>query len=161
MMTTRNRAWYCRRMDTKTCKSCKQPKPVDDFYTDVRVKDGHVARCKPCHNAMAMKRYGKLPPEMKKIRMARARFAKYGMTLEEAEAMAAEQNGGCYLCGNEQGIRNRGREKSGASGLTMDHDHATGKPRRLLCSECNMTIGTAKDDPDLLERMAEYVRRFR
>lgn len=37
---------------------------------------------------------------------------------------------------------------SGRSGYTLDHDHATGKPRSLLCQGCNKHAAL-KEDADM------------
>jgi hypothetical protein len=34
---------------------CLQTKPLSEFYTDKRAKDGRQARCKPCHTRVAIK----------------------------------------------------------------------------------------------------------
>jgi len=34
---------------------CLQTKPLSEFYTDKRAKDGRQARCKPCHTRVATK----------------------------------------------------------------------------------------------------------
>ena len=33
---------------TKVCKKCGQELPLDQFYTSVNCKDGHVGTCKKC-----------------------------------------------------------------------------------------------------------------
>lgn len=62
--------------------------------------------------------------------------------------MLEEQDGKCYLCG---GIDFRN--------LAVDHNHKTGKVRRLLCSSCNTGLGKFKDDPDLLTKAAVYLKQ--
>ena len=35
----------------KTCKTCKQTKPIGEFYTSKTLRDGLYSECKRCHNA--------------------------------------------------------------------------------------------------------------
>lgn len=81
----------------------------------------------------------------------------YGITLEQYDAILASQDGNCALCGKPPkpgGQRN-------ASRLHVDHDHATGQVRRLLCNNCNRGLAAFFDDPDLMRRAAEYIEYFR
>lgn len=61
---------------------------------------------------------------------------RYGITLEEYEAMFAKQDGKCAIC---NGVCPTGRN------LAVDHDHDTGKVRGLLCSRCNQGIGQLRN----------------
>jgi hypothetical protein len=39
----------------------------------------------------------------------------------------------------------------------VDHDHITGEVRGILCRGCNHAIGNAQDDPEILQRLIEYL----
>lgn len=41
--------------------------------------------------------------------------------------------------------------------LVGDHDHVTGKPRGILCRNCNLAIGNLFDSPTLLRKAAQYL----
>jgi hypothetical protein len=69
---------------------------------------------------------------------------KYGLTLEEFDALLASRGGGCAICG-----------KAGAD--NVDHDHRTGRVRGILCWNCNIAIGQLEDDSDRARAMAEYL----
>ena len=69
----------------------------------------------------------------------------YGITLAEKQAMALAQNGCCKIC-------NRSDQK-----LVVDHNHATGRVRGLLCGRCNSAIGILGEDPETLKRAITYV----
>lgn len=56
---------------------------------------------------------------------------KYGIGLEFYNFMLARQSGGCFLCGRHETTRR----------LHVDHDHATGQVRKLLCMRCNTHLG--------------------
>lgn len=45
--------------------------------------------------------------------------------------------------------------------LHVDHDHATGAVRGLLCSTCNLALGGFKDSPQLLESALRYLQRIK
>jgi hypothetical protein len=60
--------------------------------------------------------------------------AKYGISIEEYERLLKRQNGRCAICKSPP-VNGRGKT------LQVDHDHATGRIRGLLCHGCNAGIG--------------------
>lgn len=72
---------------------------------------------------------------------------KYGITREEYFALKEAQHGCCAICGREPKTRR----------LAVDHDHATGKVRGLLCAACNMGLGAYRDDIAMLRRAIAYL----
>jgi hypothetical protein len=81
--------------------------------------------------------------------------SKYGITGDEYDAMAAAQAGVCAICGRAETMRIKGT----LCILAVDHDAATGRVRGLLCVNCNMLIGGAKDDPAILREAIAYLER--
>ena len=71
---------------------------------------------------------------------------KYGVTLGDYERMFAKQGGLCAIC-------KRPQDKS----FDVDHCHATGRVRGLLCTNCNRMIGHANDDVARLKAAAAYL----
>lgn len=53
----------------------------------------------------------------------------------------------CDICGREP------KDRAHA----VDHDHATGKLRGILCGPCNTALGMLRDSPDLMRRAAAYI----
>jgi hypothetical protein len=43
---------------------------------------------------------------------------------------------------------------------TIDHDHITGSVRGIVHRNCNLVIGNANDDPDLLQKAIHYLKKF-
>ena len=74
---------------------------------------------------------------------------RYGLAIEDYEAMNDLQEGRCAICRNKEEKRDR---------LSVDHDHITGAVRGLLCGTCNTALGSMKDDPEIFERAAKYLR---
>jgi hypothetical protein len=76
----------------------------------------------------------------------------YRLTTFQFNEMWEEQNGKCAICCNS--MAPRGRK---ADAVTVDHNHATGEVRGLLCRACNHGIGNLKDNPDVLANAAKYL----
>lgn len=50
----------------------------------------------------------------------------------------------------------------GASEIVyVDHDHATGRPRGLLCPSCNSAIGLLGEDPKRFAAAVAYLEKHR
>lgn len=71
----------------------------------------------------------------------------YGLTPEEHSTMAIN---GCQICGEPDAKDAR---------LCVDHCHATGKIRGLLCSPCNTGLGFFRDNTLKLENAVLYLKR--
>lgn len=73
---------------------------------------------------------------------------KYGIFIFQYEAILQIQNGVCAIC-----------KESCATGmrLAVDHDHATGKVRALLCKNCNTALGLFREDVAIMFRAIEYL----
>lgn len=76
---------------------------------------------------------------------------KYGLSRIEFFAMVAKQNNCCAIC-------DRDFAKLPPRHRCIDHDHQTGAVRALLCHNCNVMIGGAREDAKVLERAIEYLR---
>ncbi len=70
----------------------------------------------------------------------------YGLSPQDYDAMLAEQGGVCAICKTRP-------DKP----LFVDHCHATGKVRGLLCHPCNAALGFMRDDPRLTAAATEYL----
>lgn len=151
----------------KRCTGCDEVKSLDDFAADGRKRDGHQSRCRPCQAAEGRARSAqrraaqglaplrKLPPRherdaawWKEYHLATYLKSRYGITIDEFQAMQEAQEGVCAIC-REVCIQK--------ARLSVDHSHTTGKVRGLLCGRCNMGLGLAKDEADLLDAMASYL----
>jgi hypothetical protein len=75
------------------------------------------------------------------------------MTIEDYDTAVAVVGGVCEICKNPPSGSRNGIPLS----LCVDHDHATGAVRGLLCSNCNSAIGLLKDDPERIRRAAAYL----
>lgn len=67
--------------------------------------------------------------------------------------MWASRSGCCWICG-EQGDETK-------HDLCVDHDHATGEVRGLLCHKCNTGLGLFGDDTVLLWHSIAYIQEWK
>lgn len=78
---------------------------------------------------------------------ARSLRKKYNLTTTEWAAMNQKQEGGCGICGVVEQTR-----------LSVDHCHATGEVRGLLCRKCNKFLWVL-DNPGWLEKAQQYLTK--
>lgn len=146
----------------KKCNRCEAVKSSADFYKDAACSDGLSTLCKVCRNGSMTNwrnnnrdRYNK---NMRDFRANNPEWAKdtdlrrtHGISLEDYKRMFTDQKGVCAKCGKPQlGIRP----------LCVDHDHATGKVRQLLCYKCNRDQHVL-DNEVALAQSTEYAKRHK
>lgn len=107
-------------------------------------------RCEVCRKAYSVWLKGyRAKPEIQARRYAEHLRAAYGLELTDLERMISEQGGACAICRRTL-IRTRKQTH-------VDHDHATGRVRGVLCNRCNKGLGYFEDDPAALATAAQYV----
>jgi hypothetical protein len=70
----------------------------------------------------------------------------YGLSWEDYDRMLQRQAGRCAIC-----------RKPFSEHPHVDHDHATGTVRGLLCRKCNVSVGGFDDSPERLRAAASYL----
>lgn len=93
------------------------------------------------------RRYEQNPQKFIKVNNRAQRKRRTGWTDEEYQSAFIAQSGRCFIC-----------EEVPSQTLHADHCHKTGSKRKLLCGPCNKALGMFKDQPQLLEKAAEYLR---
>jgi hypothetical protein len=79
--------------------------------------------------------------------------SKFGIERETAaELYDRSVNGVCDICG-----RSPFGKAPPADALHVDHCHATGRIRGLLCSNCNTALGLMGDDPERLRAAIKHL----
>lgn len=143
-------------MEQKACSRCGAVHPASHFGMDNVAKQRRKTECKAC-SAKRMREY-----RLKNIEKARERdrgryrsdplrryiqkaMRQYGLDYEQAAIIAGHTS--CDICGRDNGGRR----------MALDHCHASGKLRGLLCDGCNIGLGNFRDDPHLLRLARKYV----
>lgn len=79
------------------------------------------------------------------------RLKQYGLSVSEFTALLAAQEGKCPVC--DECLPNEPHL------IHIDHSHATGKVRGILCRLCNIGLGYFQDDTARMERAIQYVSK--
>ena len=82
----------------------------------------------------------------------------YGISLEAYTEMLVKQQGLCAICGTANGSERS--NNNGRKVLGVDHNHATGAIRGLLCARCNAGLGNFQENPEWLVKAAEYLESY-
>jgi hypothetical protein len=132
---------------TKTCPKCGAS------------SWGTRGRCKPCHARRSRERYAaNLEAERARLALAKRRWRaahpdleradrrarRYGISGEAFDALVRSQGGVCAIC--------RRPEPN-----CVDHHHATGRIRGILCAACNAGLGLLREDETILRAAADYL----
>lgn len=147
----------------KRCPECTDTKDRSEFYKDRSRHDGLRRLCKLCDKARRnrvnkgekpsedkfaqwVESHAAVPVEEKKRRYQSDYLMRtYGISLEQYEAMCAERENCCDICGETQET------------LHVDHCHKEGHVRGLLCMHCNMGIGHFRDSTERLASAIAYL----
>lgn len=117
---------------TKLCLDCGKIKPLFEFGVRSGGRKFSRSRCLSCDNEVDLQR-------------------RFGITFSDYDKIFKKQNGKCKICGNKEiGHKLQGR-------FCVDHDHSTGKIRGLLCYRCNLLLGNAKDNIEILASAIQYL----
>lgn len=118
-----------------TCNRCSHHGPVAEFMKDPKSAHGYRRTCSRCLN-------------LKRL---------YGITSVEFRAMLEAQGGVCAICKQPHTPDRSGWTKH----LCVDHDHATGAIRGLLCQTCNVMLAAIESDLTRAESAVAYLEASR
>lgn len=130
------------------CQKCYQKWMTENVpeYKDAqkRARDEWKKRNKDRVREYAQK------PRAKRVTKS-SNLRRYKITFEQYVEMRSRQNNTCAICNGP----------GGKNGLGIDHCHASGVVRGLLCSKCNAGIGMLGEDLERMSAAIEYVARHK
>jgi len=152
----------------KKCSRCDTEKPTSEYHKDRRNSTGLYGWCKNCAKEKAREyranNIDKVRESQKQSKKNKPDFYRnkrlvyeFGITLAEYQEMLKSQNSVCAICFQpERRIHPRtGRLWE----LCVDHDHATGEIRGLLCCDCNTALGLFRDNPSNIRAAINYLEK--
>lgn len=95
----------------------------------------------------AVRASGKRNPSARKA----VRLRTYGLTMDQFSLMLEAQKGVCAICQTASDRK--------VIFPVVDHCHASGRVRGILCANCNHGLGKFRDNPTLMLRAVEYLSR--
>jgi len=141
----------------RLCIGCNTVQPIMTFPVDTRGRPfGHL--CLPCRKVKRREENQANPEAAKRQAHNRHLRRVYGITLEQYEDTLAAQNGACAICRRPEEAATGIDGGKGPRRLAVDHDHANGRLRGLLCTRCNQGLGYFKHELPLLEYAVAYLK---
>jgi Recombination endonuclease VII len=149
----------------KKCKVCGENKGLENFRIVKTNKNGtycYKSHCTDCYNKHYREKYHDLNDQEKVVRRQKSFMGyeyhknyklvkNYGISLEIYNEMYEKQSGKCYICD----------KKIYGNDVKVDHDHETNVVRKLLCHNCNTSLGLLKEDINLFYKCIEYLREHK
>jgi len=77
----------------------------------------------------------------------------HNITVEQYDEQLNKQDGKCAICHRPQ--------EDFKKRFCVDHDHVTNKIRGILCDNCNLILGHANDDTNILSGAIQYIEKYK
>lgn len=141
-------------MTAKVCSKCTLKKNTEGFTKSKYNKSGFASWCKSCNSSYSKNRYKNImaDPILSAVRREKGRQDRYkhlyGINISVRDEMFIEQKGKCFIC-----TKNMIKGKN----CVVDHNHKTGKVRKLLCIRCN-TLLCAIEDLNFRTKAINYLK---
>ena len=144
--------YYLKNKDAiKTQRIQKNPPKIASVPKTLDEKREYTRRWRK-ENPEKVKQYGKNAKQYQKHYTLKS---KYGITFDQYNEMLAKQNGVCAICKQPEVSTLKQKIKL----LSVDHSHSTGNVRALLCTNCNMILGKAHEDTNLLLKCVDNLNK--
>ena len=143
------------------CYKCKEHKSIEEMAKNGKRRP---CECRACDRTRSAAKYAANPEKHKQTiakcvaanpekykQASKANYLKriYSLTLDAYAQLLTAQDGVCAICHQPEPNK---------QALSVDHDHATGRLRGLLCGSCNRGIGLLQDSPAIITAALDYIQ---
>jgi hypothetical protein len=134
-------------MQSKVCSKCKVDKSIDQFTKRYDRPIGVRPWCRECQRSIDAKSR-ETDKGKKKYRKQIWKKAGIDITYEQYKEKYQALEGKCEICYDQ------------LPSLCVDHNHATGEVRGLLCTPCNLAIENLKESPEIMSNAIKYIKKY-
>lgn len=136
----------------KRCPGCKAVKQLECFYDSKGAAHGKASYCVACIGASKLSVVRTpISDQQRLANREKVLRREFGITMDQYQAMHKAQGGLCAIC----------KQPENGKSLAVDHNHASGKVRELLCGRCNPAVGFLRECPELARELAAYLEKHR
>jgi len=114
------------------------------YRTDKKFRRKYIKRAKARHARLYFSN-----AEYKRKMLNYCSWSLYGHGIEVKEKMVEEQKGKCFIC-NKFFLNSKDTH--------MDHNHQTNKPRKVLCTSCNLRLDRVEENKKCKFDIAPYLK---
>ena len=125
---------YKHKNKTGVCKLCGNEYPIAEFIKNIEGKHKKFRRSWFCRRCLVIRKREYMLKQKYKMK-----------SIDDYHQMLEAQKNLCAICEKEM-VR-----------PCVDHNHTTGKVRKLLCVQCNAMIGNAYENTNVLFKAIEYL----
>lgn len=108
-----------------------------------------TAKMSVSHSKVSPEGYQGTYKERGRAKHHRRLVKKFGLTIEEYEAILVRQHYQCAICGKHVSEQTKA--------FAVDHDHVNSSIRGILCNNCNAGIGFFQNDPEICAKAKQYL----
>lgn len=144
----------------RECKTCLRALPLTaEYFEKNNTKAGFRPVCKECSSAVRREQYKDryYPGKYADVSKHSYKSAKgwIYLTNDQRATMFESSSKRCEICFEALNSPFSGERSTRGQ---LDHCHETGRFRGWLCTQCNVGIGSFKDNVRLLQRAIEYLK---
>ena len=124
-----------------------------EWARNLRLTDPEKAKERARKSRQKRKLNPNYQPKRKAWDFAAGIRRRYGLTVEQYNALLIKQDGKCAIC-REVFIPTKAHPR-----LSVDHKHGTKIVRGLLCHRCNIGLGAFRDNSEYLLNAYAYLQK--
>lgn len=148
---------------TSWCRTCMQQRALSYYHANKTIIGAQLKQRRlknPAHYRDKERKWRRSNMERGKGKILQKYWpgVTWRQALENYKVLVEKQNNLCGICKKPEYRLANTSSNNKIRDLCVDHCHATGTVRGLLCDDCNVLLGRAKDDPTICINACNYLK---